>query len=1029
MVDSPDGGFFIGGYRGDSALILKVDPLGSVLWARTFKSGSVYSDGIWQLAISPDGHLIGCGASLGGTPYIARDIFYFKFDLDGNPIWIRVSADDRPLRSFALLPKSASEYVLVNVIYDMGSATFPDPITHGVSAADGSFSWTSPRYDYVANNSYIDDMCAAVMGDGENWYGTGRIFLNGSTPSGMRPFISKFDGTGNHIWTRFHISSASDDARVYGSDIVYGNDSLTVSYFGDIDQYSNIYRVGLIHTDTAGNVAWVRDYDLVDFGTEYSFKLLRMPYGYAITGYGTGATNDLFAIGLSAQGHVLWSKGYGTTVEDEDLRNFFNKNAVASGSDILITGERTSGGDNDILLYRVDATGSISCGGSYDLTVIETDGPTFSAPLDPQPIPDGITYEPVDATAWSPINNDCLTTGGFLGNDTAACSAVLFDASGSGASTYLWQDGSTDATFTANGPGTYWVLASIDCCISSDTVIVSSTAAPTASFDPQSDPCLFEVTFTNTSINADQFDWQFGDGSSSSLEQPTNTYDSTGTYTVVLIASNGCGADTASQDVTITAQASLTLSGPDSLCANEEALYAVLLDGANILSSQWSTGEMDTDSVLFSTASSVEVSVNITGDNGCTYSSAIELLITPPPSADFTLATEDCGNQVQFTDASTGALSWSWDFDNGSGSSSPSPLAEYQLPGTFVVVLVVSNDCGSDTVSQELVLGPTGNVSINGPSVLCPDSIGSFTVTLNGADITSVDWSNGSDDATTQFSTPDDANFSVSVYGDDGCMYADTIAISVLSAPQAGFTTAVDPCDSVVQFIDASLNGLAWQWDLGNGQSSSLADPEATYPSPGMYTATLIVSGECGTDTASQNIGIGALGTLHLQGPATICDNEEVAYSVTLVGGSVSHVQWSTGDTTSSILLQVSGDQLLTATVVGDDGCVYEAEVDVQVIGLDGAAAAYVPNVFSPNGDGLNETFAPVLSDPDSFRELLIFNRWGQEIYATSSIAQPWNGRVDGDPVPDGTYVYIVRWKDRCTGVKKEEHGHVTLLR
>ena len=62
-------------------------------------------------------------------------------------------------------------------------------------------------------------------------------------------------------------------------------------------------------------------------------------------------------------------------------------------------------------------------------------------------------------------------------------------------------------------------------------------------------------------------------------------------------------------------------------------------------------------------------------------------------------------------------------------------------------------------------------------------------------------------------------------------------------------------------------------------------------------------------------------------------------------------------------------------------------------------------------------------------KELLIFNRWGEEIYATSSIAQPWNGRVDSEPVPDGTYFYIVRWKDRCSGAKKEEHGHVTLLR
>jgi gliding motility-associated-like protein len=61
--------------------------------------------------------------------------------------------------------------------------------------------------------------------------------------------------------------------------------------------------------------------------------------------------------------------------------------------------------------------------------------------------------------------------------------------------------------------------------------------------------------------------------------------------------------------------------------------------------------------------------------------------------------------------------------------------------------------------------------------------------------------------------------------------------------------------------------------------------------------------------------------------------------------------------------------------------------------------------------------------------EMLIFNRWGQEIYSTTSIQHPWDGRSRGAPVPDGTYMYIMRWRDRCMDIHEERYGHVTLLR
>ncbi len=130
-----------------------------------------------------------------------------------------------------------------------------------------------------------------------------------------------------------------------------------------------------------------------------------------------------------------------------------------------------------------------------------------------------------------------------------------------------------------------------------------------------------------------------------------------------------------------------------------------------------------------------------------------------------------------------------------------------------------------------------------------------------------------------------------------------------------------------------------------------------------------------------------------------------------------------------SITVTPSNDLELVVSAIGPDGCVYHDTVTVSVVGAGGEASMYVPNVFTPNGEGLNETFHAVMADPEGFIELLIFNRWGQEIFRSTTISDAWGGRHNGKAVHDGTYMYIVRWRDRCDVMRKEKQGHATLLR
>lgn len=135
---------------------------------------------------------------------------------------------------------------------------------------------------------------------------------------------------------------------------------------------------------------------------------------------------------------------------------------------------------------------------------------------------------------------------------------------------------------------------------------------------------------------------------------------------------------------------------------------------------------------------------------------------------------------------------------------------------------------------------------------------------------------------------------------------------------------------------------------------------------------------------------------------------------------------WSNGDTGPTTLAEGPGEYTVTAS-----GRCLQDEASV-TFGLDTCSSEIsMPNVFTPNGDGVNDTFGPILiGNPDSFT-MEIRNRWGQLLYATSNVHNRWNGRNEGGPVPAGTYYWNVKYtvRDADGAVhQRDQAGHVTLL-
>jgi gliding motility-associated-like protein len=135
---------------------------------------------------------------------------------------------------------------------------------------------------------------------------------------------------------------------------------------------------------------------------------------------------------------------------------------------------------------------------------------------------------------------------------------------------------------------------------------------------------------------------------------------------------------------------------------------------------------------------------------------------------------------------------------------------------------------------------------------------------------------------------------------------------------------------------------------------------------------------------------------------------------------------WSTGAATPSVTITEPG--LYDVSVEGrcmDQQAMVFYDLDTCGSDLD------MPNVFTPNGDGVNDTFRPILvGTPDRFA-MEVRNRWGQVVFTTSSALSGWSGRVDGGPVPAGTYFWTVEYSLRTPSGGTEQHsdsGHVTLL-
>lgn len=276
------------------------------------------------------------------------------------------------------------------------------------------------------------------------------------------------------------------------------------------------------------------------------------------------------------------------------------------------------------------------------------------------------------------------------------------------------------------------------------------------------------------------------------------------------------------------------------------------------------------------------------------------------------------------------------------------------------------------------------------------------------------------------------------------CGTTETISITVNPKPEANaFPNILSGCNPVsVDYATSSYPTGQAIWDFGDGtvRDTGLI-VNHLYTVPGTYTATLYYTDAIGCkDTTTATSAV-------TSNPLPIASFDPSVVETTVVDGQVEFTNQSTvlGDNTyswdigglynssnvdESYLFVNSGNFVVTLVATTPEGCVDDTSV---VIVVNPDVVLYVPNAFTPGADALNDEFQiflpPTGVDFSTFN-LVIFDRWGEQIYKTTDVNQFWNGSKNnsGETLKQDVYVYKITFKDE----KKKSYekiGHVTLLR
>jgi len=415
----------------------------------------------------------------------------------------------------------------------------------------------------------------------------------------------------------------------------------------------------------------------------------------------------------------------------------------------------------------------------------------------------------------------------------------------------------------------------------------------------------------------------------------------------------------------------------------------------------------------------------------------------PDVVAPTTVIPPHCGtNSGLITVAATGnsPFTYSWNTTPVQTGAVASNLA----PNTYTVTATNASGCTTTyTTTITAIPASTLTATASQPTI-CTGNNTTLTVSSNSSTPTTYTWTPGGQTGTSVTVSPSSTT-TYTVTGSDyyGCSPNTTVPVTVKAGPTAKFTVTPDPScvnsPQTVTFTGTAPGTATYDWASFAGatvKSGSGAGPYSIqFSQPGTYSVQLNVSDNGCTSSFTKPvniIGVAVAPVVSIKATTTT----SVTFGWPAVTGATGYQVSVNG---GAYIDPSSGAYGLTHTI---NGLSQDQSVSISVIALSptpcqagpaGTATGktlhdpiFVPNSFSPNGDGRNDVFK-VYSNLAASMDLKIFNQWGELLFATSNLADGWDGKFKGKAQPSGVYIYAVRVK-LIDGTEVVRKGAVNLL-
>jgi gliding motility-associated-like protein len=440
----------------------------------------------------------------------------------------------------------------------------------------------------------------------------------------------------------------------------------------------------------------------------------------------------------------------------------------------------------------------------------------------------------------------------------------------------------------------------------------------------------------------------------------------------------------------------------------------------------------------------------------CKDSASRNITVWPLPTADFTISTLNCEkNPISFTSTATTAVGkltkWAWNFGDATtpvnaltGNPVPHAFAVY---GKYNVSLVVTSDSGcvsqAKTIPLDVFALPRPAFDL--PNVCLPEGRALFnnTTTIpDGTDnLLTYRWNFGNPrnsnpsvvkNGLHNYSATGPYNVQLIVTSNNNCRDSLTQQlVTVYEQPKAGFASEDSLClGDLLNGKDTSKtkNGAfnKWFWNFGDGATASLQNPVHRYSTASINTITFFAQTDlgCYTDTIKKQIEVFAYPVISAGPDLFVLDDGQKKTQATASGRIISYT-WTPSiylsDTTilQPTIIKPKEDTYYYLAVKGRGACI--SHDTLFIVSL---AMPKPPNTFTPNGDGINDTWEIKYLDQYQGCLIEVYAPNGQLVFSNVGYTKAWDGTFKGNKLPTGTYYYVI---DPKSGRKKIA-GYVTVI-